>query len=454
MAKTTEHKEGRATVKVVYYTHKTLKNGSHPFVVRITKDRKNRWVSTGRSLLTKYWNDNYTDYKQAIRKSYPEPYRNELITELERWEKKYTEAAGQLATADEVHGARDVASKAIEGRQQARSTKLLAYMDELIANMKRSGQLGNRQVYQALRNGLTEFIASEYDKATDVVFAAVTVKFCNDFEIHLREKGNGDTTLHNRFRTLRAVLNKAISEGVSKAEHYPFARTVSDKHKYSVSKFDTTTQKRAISRGDVRKVEAFIPIGTATGAYAEVKNNAEVERLQRAKDVFLFSFYVGGINFVDLVQLRWRNLTTDADGNKRLTYVRQKTSGKFSVRLLPPALAIINTYRPLTHNGPESYIFPILNTKVHQTPKSIANRLKKIMGQVNSDLKLIGKRADIDTPLTTYVARHSFATSLRRAGVADAITGQMMGHKTAAVTAVYLDSFASETVDSAYDALL
>jgi site-specific recombinase XerD len=117
-------------------------------------------------------------------------------------------------------------------------------------------------------------------------------------------------------------------------------------------------------------------------------------------------------------------------------------------------LAITEQYRPFTHNGPDSYIFPVLNNKVHVTPKSIANRLKKIMSQVNADLKLIGKRAKIETPLTTYVARHSFATSLRRAGVADAITGQMMGHKTAAVTAVYLDSFASETVDSAYDALL
>ena len=117
MAKTTDHKEGKATVKVVYYIHKTLKDGSHPFVARITKNRKNRWISTGRSLHAKYWNDNYTDYKQAIRKSYPEPFRNELILELERWEKKYEGAAESLASADEVHDVKDVASKAIECRK-------------------------------------------------------------------------------------------------------------------------------------------------------------------------------------------------------------------------------------------------------------------------------------------------------------------------------------------------
>lgn len=141
MAKTTGHKEGKATVKVVYYTHKTLKDGSHPFVGRITKDRKNRWISTGRSLPTKYWNDNYTDFRQAIRKSCPEPHRNDLIIELKRWEKKYSEAADTLAGTDEVHDVEDVASKAIEGRQQARRTKLPSYIDELTANMKRAGQL-------------------------------------------------------------------------------------------------------------------------------------------------------------------------------------------------------------------------------------------------------------------------------------------------------------------------
>lgn len=454
MAKTTDHKEGKATVRVVYFTSKTLSDGSHPFMVRITKDRVRKYISTGLSMFPKYWNDNYTGYREAIRKSYPEPNRNNLINALEVWERKYDNAAESLASADEVHNAKEVAIKAVEGRQQARRTKLLSYTDELTASMKRSGQLGNMLVYQSLRNGLSEFISSEYSKDDDVNFSAVTVKFCNDFEMYLRARGNGDTTLHNRFRTLRAVLNKAISEGVANPAAYPFSRSASDRHKFSVSKFETTTQKRAISRADVRKIEMFAPVGTAAGAYADVKNRSEVERLQRAKDVFLFSFYVGGINFVDLVQLRWRNLITDVDSNKRLSYVRQKTTGKFAVRLLAPALAIVELYRPFTYNGPDSYIFPILNIKTHQTPKSIVNRLKKILGQVNDDLKLIGERTQIETPLTTYVARHSFATSLRRAGVADAVTSQLMGHKTEKVTTVYLDEFASETVDAAFDALL
>lgn len=449
MARTTEHKEGRATVKVIYRVDKTLKDGSHPFWVRITKDRKSTYIATGLSLHPKYWNEQ----KEEIRRSYPDPFRDELINKLRQWEQKYTESANDLAKADEVHDAGDVASKAIEGRKQLRRATLLSYIDEVIDNMKRAGQLGNMLVYQTLRNQLFDFIKTEYNR-DDVRFVEVTVKFCNDFEVYMREKGNADTSLSNRFRTLRAVLNRAISEGAASAQNYPFSRSVSDRHKFSISKFVISTQKRAISRDDVRKVEAYGPAPTHVGAYADVKNAAEVERLRRAKNIFLFSFYVGGINFVDLVQLRWRNLTLDAEGNTRLTYTRQKTGGTFSIRLLGPAMDIIEAYRPFTNNGPNSYIFDILKTDIHTTPKSITNRLKKTMGQVNTDLKTIGKRAGIETPLTTYVARHSFATVMKRSGVATAIISEAMGHKTEAITTVYLDSFATEKIDAAYEVLL
>lgn len=90
--RTTGHKEGKATVKVVYYTYKTLANGAHPFVVRITKNRKNRWVSTGLSLDPKYWNEQ----KQEIHRSYPESLRSALLKKLSEWQTKYSTAAHLL----------------------------------------------------------------------------------------------------------------------------------------------------------------------------------------------------------------------------------------------------------------------------------------------------------------------------------------------------------------------
>lgn len=453
MARTTEHKEGKATVKVIYRTAKTLADGSHPFWLRITKDRKSTFIATGLSLPPKHWNEKYTGYKEAIRKSYPEPYRNDLIKKLQDWEQKYSNAADTLASGDEIHDAKAVASKAIEDRKQARRVTLLAYINELVTGMVAARQKGNSIIYRDLKNQLADFIQDQYHKE-DIPFSDVTVRFCNQLETFFRERGNSDTTLSNRYRTLRAVWNKAIAEGVAKPEHYPFARNVAEKHKFSIGKFDTSTQKRAISRDEVRKVENFIPTGTYSGPHFSLRNAVEVERLTLAKSVFLFSFYVGGINFVDLAKLRWNNINIDAEGFARLTYVRQKTGGKFSVRLLAPAIALIDQYRPDTKTDSDSYVFPILNISQHQTATQVHNRIHKVSAMVNADLKKIGERTEISTPLTTYVARHSFATALRQKGTATAVISQMMGHKTEAVTAIYLDSFASETVDSAYDALL
>jgi integrase len=436
--KTTEHKEGKATVRAVYYTSKTLADGSHPFMLCITKNRARKYLATGLSLLPKYWNPGKTGYREAIRKSYPDILRDDLINALEGWEKKYQVAAGAIAANDEQHTAADVAQKAIEGRKATRRVQVLAYVDELIESMTAARQLGNARVYRDMRRQLAKFILDEYG-TPDIPFDRVTVSFCTEWENTLRACGNEGNTLSQRFRTLRAVLNKAIANGVAKAENYPFARNVAERHKFSIGKFDLSTTKRALTRDDVRELEALEPT---------------TERLRLAKNVFLFSFYVGGINFVDLSNLRWQNLTRDQDGQLRVNYVRRKTSGKFSVRLLGPAAAIVDYYRPATQTGPEGYVFPIINGQRHQTPTQVNNRLHKLLRQVNTDLKELATAAGITVPITTYTARHSFATSLKRAGVSTAIISESMGHASEAVTAVYLDSFASDVVDSAFENLL
>ena len=332
MAHTTDHKEARATVRYVYRVTDTQRDGTNPFFICITKQRKRKYIATGLTLDPKYWDAS----KNAIRKSYPLTLKHDLEKRLRELVEKYENAAITLADADEQHDVKAVASKAVEGRKQTRRTTLLAYIDEIAESMAKARKTGNSLIYRDLRNQLAKFIQDEYN-VTDISFDKVTVNFCNEWENTLRGTGATDNTLSNRFRTLRAVLNRAISNGYAKPDNYPFARTVADKHKFSVGKFDTSTQKRAISRDDVRKVENFLPTGIYTAddfkdkrnakAIAKMKNAAEVERLTMAKAVFLFSFYGGGVNFVDLTKLRWRNISTDPEGNLRVNYVRQKNWG-------------------------------------------------------------------------------------------------------------------------------
>lgn len=441
MARGTEHKEGKATVNIVYYTHKTLADGSHPFVVRITKNRKNRWISTGINLLPQFWNKE----KNTFRKSVPDEKRQEMEAALRKWKEKFSDAAETLAAADEQHDVHAVATKVSEDRKSTRQYKLLSYFDELISQFEKTGNVGNRRVYRDVQNMLRRFIGDD----KDVPFDSVTVKFCNQWENSMKSEGVTESTLSVRFRTLRAVFNKAIANGYTKPAFYPFARNTAETNKFQIGKFDTKTIKRAISKADIRKIESYQPPKTSE-KYATLRNTQE--RLQLAKDLFLFSYYCGGINFVDMANLRWSNIGTDLDEKPRLTYTRQKTGGKFSIRLMPQTLVILEHYRP-DEVRPTSYIFPILNTALHNTPTQRQNRCSKILGQVNSDLKTIGSGVGIETNLTTYVARHSFATALKRSGVATGVISEAMGHSDERTTQIYLSEFDTDLVDAAFENL-
>lgn len=449
MGQSTDHKEARASVRVVYRTYDVQKDGTCPFFICITKQRQRKYVATNEKLDPKYWDDK----KKAIRKSYPLHLKYELEQRLKTLVEKYERSANELVSSDVQYNSKDVALKAVEERKMMRKTTLLAYIDTLVEGMVKAKQTGNSIVYRDLRNQLAKFINDEY-KIKDISFDKVTVSFCGEWENTLLATGASENTLSNRFRTLRAVLNKAIANGYMKANSYPFARNAAERHKFSVGKFDTSTRKRAIGRDKLRLIEAFIPTGSATGKWANQKNAAEVQRFTLARNVFVFSFYVGGINFVDLAKLRWGDIDNDAEGGLRVRYTRQKTGGKFNVKLLPPAIAIMEQYGPYAGSDSNGYIFPILDATKHLTETQINNRLHKILGQVNKDLKFIGERVGIKTSLTTYVARHSFGTALRKAGKSDTVIGATYQHGHDRTTKIYLDSIENETVDAAYEALL
>ena len=110
-------------------------------------------------------------------------------------------------------------------------------------------------------------------------------------------------------------------------------------------------------------------------------------------------------------------------------------------------------YKGLYYENDQSYIFPILSHS-YKTPQSINNRLHKMLGVVNGELKNIAIQVDIKENLTTYVARHSFATVLKRSGVSTSEISEAMGHDSEKTTQIYLDTFENNVLDKACEALL
>ena len=108
-----------------------------------------------------------------------------------------------------------------------------------------------------------------------------------------------------------------------------------------------------------------------------------------------------------------------------------------------------------TQNGTAEnpYLFPILSN-FHRTEQQKVNRIHKIISKVNRALKQIGEELNISIDLTTYVARHSFATVLKRSGVSTSLISEALGHSSERVTQIYLDSFGSDQMEDAMKNLL
>lgn len=135
------------------------------------------------------------------------------------------------------------------------------------------------------------------------------------------------------------------------------------------------------------------------------------------------------------------------------TYTRQKTKELFNVKLFPQAREITAYYKPTTFNNKNSYVFPILNEN-HTSPTSIHNRRVKMLRETNKQLKDLSKIAEVDCTLTTYVARHSYATIMKTGGIATNIISQALGHDSEKTTETYLKSFENSIIDDASEVIL
>jgi site-specific recombinase XerD len=396
-----------ATIDVVLFTSKILKNGESPIMVRLIKDRKSKYISVGESCSKALWDDK----KNLPSKKHP--LAKEMVIKIE---KTKTEAKRLLMKLEDEQTDFSVEEFTKKLKNQSRKTTVIQFLDEVIADLVKADKIGNANVHKNLRNVLLRFRNQK-----DFTFSELDGTFLRKFEQDFRERGVSEVSMSVHFRTLRALYNRAIKEDFAKKESDPFLD-------FKVSKFNTKTKKRAIKKEEILKI-ANLNIEKGT-------------RLYNSQNAFMFSYYCYGINISDIIELEWTNLFPD----DMLEYVRNKTGQEMKLKLLPPAKGILAYYRKFKTGD---YIFPYLDKTVHKTESQINNRVKKITKQINADLKTLAEMAKIETNLTTYVARHTFATVLKRNGVSNAKIGEMLGHGLEKTTTIYLDGFEK---DDLYDA--
>jgi site-specific recombinase XerD len=403
-----------ATISVICNKFKVLKNGESPIMVRVAKDGKRSMKSLGVSVNPAYWDFSKNTPKKNC------PNRAMLMQLISQTLLEYQGKVMEV----KIKGEDATISSIMEEKGNGLvSVTVEDYLTSHIQQLRDNGKVGNSYAYLNLRTTLHNF----YGKKLNFLFNTVDVAFCNKFEAWMRNNKFEDITMHYYFRTLRATYNKAIEAKCAEREKSPFVE-------YKLSRFSTKTKKRALSKESVKKI-------------LKMDCSSMSDKARLAHDVFSFSYYCGGISLVDVA-----NLTPDNLIDGRLIYERQKTHGVINLMMLDEARTIIEKYA--TYQNRTGYLFPILDSRKHITPMQKFNRVRKLCHQINKELHKIANKLNIKEDVTTYVARHSFATVLKKSGVNIGIISQALGHQDIKTTQVYLSKFDDEQVDSAMQNLL
>ncbi|OJW73647.1 MAG: hypothetical protein BGO68_00950 [Candidatus Amoebophilus sp. 36-38] len=402
-------------ISIILYKSKTLSDGSHPLMVRVSEFKNRKYLSTGLSCPAELWDFD----KHTPKRSHPN--RKLLDAIIAQKKAMYHTKLLELESEQRKLSIQQLV-QAIEGPKQVTQGSF-PFLSEVCQNLIQSGKIGRARLYKRLLTSLKEFTSNKQLSFTDI-----DAPFLNRYEAFLYKQGLVENSINTYFVVLRALLNKAIQAKKMKREQYPF-------QDYSLGKFSTLTRKRAINKEDLQQI-ITLPLDSDS-------------KLHIARDYFLFSYYGQGINFRDMANLKWKQIVKD-----RVGYTRLKTGKTMNFKLLPPALEILERYKKTTGKQAEDLVFPILDKSKHITPQQIENRIKRVLKQVNESLKELAKQVGIPVHLTTYVARHTYATVLKQSGVSTGVISEALGHKGEQITQTYLKNFSNEVIDEANNTLL
>ncbi|WP_375587131.1 tyrosine-type recombinase/integrase [Flagellimonas aurea] len=285
--------------------------------------------------------------------------------------------------------------------------------DKRIEELKENGKIGTAVTYECAKNSLSDY-------SPKLTFAEITPTWLRKYEKYMLDKGRSITTVSMYLRSLRAIFN---NQNIDKSI-YPFGR---GKGKYSIP--TGRNVKKALTLEEVAKIYNYEP-----------KNDVQA----MARDYWMFLYLCNGMNVKDFCLLKWDNIEGDI-----LYYERAKTStterDKKGIRiaLKPESKSIIRKWGNPSLNKSD-FIFPHL--KANLTPERQRRIYQDLTKQINKYIQAIAKELEIPHHVTTYSARHSFATVLKRSGANIAMISDLLGHSDLSVTQNYLDSFEDEQI--------
>ncbi len=401
-----------ATSFHLFLKNRKKQNGEYPIYLRITNNRKHKYVSTGLSVKEKYWNpeseeirrnhDNYKTLNETLRGK---------IKEAERVQTELSRNGHETA-------------KAIRERiKTTQSADFFAFGDDLLKELET-----NKKYYasKTLKVVLGKF--EKFEGERSLPLKQIDGGYLEKFEQFLKTKyGNSYTTINKNFEPIRKIINRALKSHMMAND--PFKE-------YEVPTRNRAKQKTKLSFKQIQGIEA-LRLEPASWEW-------------HVRNAFLFSFYSGGIRFGDICGLRWDNVK-----NGKLSYQMNKNEKPFSTELNNYQNKILSMYSGVS----DEFIFPFLNShKDYSDPVTMRKAINNYNVLVNgkdkaggeTGLKLIAKLAGIDENISFHVSRHSFAQyAVSEQGLSIYEAMQVLKHSKVETTQRYLKGLDEELADKA-----
>lgn len=395
-----------ATTAILIEKRKPHKDGKFPIKLRVTYQRKQNYYT-------------FRD-EDGNRMAYTENEYSKIKCERPRGEFKdisiYLKGVEKKAM-DVIKQLNIFSFPAFEDRffdSYGDKENIFAALEKGNKTLKEEGRISTARSYECTLNSL-----KKYTKKNELSFINIDVNFLNEYEKWMLKENNSETTIGIYLRNVRTMFNDAIRNGVIKMEQYPFGRS-----KYQIP--GGRNIKKAINLNDI-------------GLIAKYKVT-EGTNEHRFRDYWLFSYLSNGINVKDIARLKYSNI----DG-ELISFYRAKT--KRGLKQNPKLISIVITdvidriidkwgNKPKT---PDNFIFPILEPGL--TPQQEYGRIQQINKLIRKYIDRISKKVGITQKVTNMVARHSFASTLKRSGASIEFISESLGHKNLRTTQNYLADF-------------
>lgn len=396
-----------ASIKVKFRPS-TVADHEGTIYYQIIHERKVRQLLSDYKVFPSEWDESrsmVTTTQKSERKAFILSIRERIRWDVERLNKidKKLDANGLTYTADDVID---------EFNRYANEYSLFNFMESIIVRLKQNGKVRTSETYKSALSSFKKFRQDE-----DIMLDCLTSEIMEAYEAWHKNRGVAPNTISFYTRILRAVYNRAVDDDIIENRN-PF------KHVYTgVDK----TVKRALPLPVIKKIKAL-----------DLSLNPS---LDYAREMFLMSFYLRGMSFIDMAFLKKSDLK-----NGYVTYRRRKTGQQLIIEWTKEMQMILDKY---PENATE-YLLPII-----KNPGTNERRTYRNMGyNINHNLKKIAKIVGVQIPLTLYVARHSWASAAKAKGIPLSVISEGMGHDSEATTQIYLASLDTSVVDRANSIIL